>query len=49
MNITLLGAGSWAIALSVLLNENGHSVTLWEFSEKDANLLKKDREQNSKK
>jgi glycerol-3-phosphate dehydrogenase (NAD(P)+) len=48
MNITLLGAGSWAIALSVLLNENGHSVTLWEFSKKDADLLKKDREHKIK-
>ena len=48
MKITLLGAGSWAIALSVILDGNGHNVTLWEFSEKDADMLKKDREHKIK-
>ena len=27
--IGVLGAGGWGIALSVLLNQNGHEVTLW--------------------
>ncbi len=31
MNVTVLGAGSWGTALSVLLNENGHTIRLWEF------------------
>ena len=29
MNITVLGSGAWGTALSLLLLENGHSVTLW--------------------
>jgi len=28
MNISVIGAGAWGIALAVLLNDNGHSVTL---------------------
>ena len=28
-NITLLGGGSWGTALSKLLSENGHKVTVW--------------------
>ncbi|MCR4897366.1 MAG: NAD(P)-dependent glycerol-3-phosphate dehydrogenase [Lachnospiraceae bacterium] len=27
--ITVLGGGTWAIALAVLLNKNGHDVTVW--------------------
>lgn len=29
INITLLGGGSWGTALSKLLSENGHNVTVW--------------------
>ncbi len=35
MNITVLGAGSWGIALALLLNENGHNVTIWCYDEKE--------------
>ena len=28
-NVGVLGAGSWGTALSVLLTENGHQVTVW--------------------
>ena len=48
MKIGVLGAGSWAIALAVLLERNGHDVTMWEFSEKDAAMLKTDREHTIK-
>ncbi len=44
MNIGILGAGSWAIAIAALLNENGHRVTMWEYSEKDAAMLQEQRE-----
>ena len=27
--ITVLGGGSWGTALSKLLSENGHNVTVW--------------------
>lgn len=29
MKITVLGAGTWGVALSSLLRDNGHAVTLW--------------------
>ncbi|MCL2843890.1 MAG: NAD(P)-dependent glycerol-3-phosphate dehydrogenase [Chitinivibrionia bacterium] len=44
MMIGILGAGGWAIALSVLLDSNGHSVKMWEFNKKEAELLQKKRE-----
>ena len=28
-NIGIIGAGSWGIALSYLLHNNGHQVTVW--------------------
>ena len=28
-NITIIGGGSWGIALSVLLHKNGHHITVW--------------------
>ena len=28
-NVGVLGAGSWGTALSVLLHDNGHSVTVY--------------------
>lgn len=33
MNITVLGSGAWGTALSLLLVDNGHSVTLWNRDE----------------
>ena len=33
MNIGVLGAGSWGIALTELLSGNGHSVTVWSIDE----------------
>ncbi len=33
--IAVLGAGSWGLALSLVLNENHHDVTVWCFSEKE--------------
>lgn len=44
MKIGILGAGSWSIALSVLLNQNEHDVKIWEFNEKEAKLLQEKRE-----
>lgn len=42
--VTVLGGGGWAIALAVLLNDNGHEVTIWSKVEKEVEALKKDRE-----
>ncbi len=44
MKIAVLGAGGWGTTLAILLNSNGHDVTLWEFNEEYANTLKKYRE-----
>lgn len=45
MKIGILGAGSWAIALGVMLNKHrNHSVRLWEFNPADAEMLRKKRE-----
>ncbi len=44
MRIGVLGAGSWAIALTVLLHKRGHQICMWEFNPKDADMLKQKRE-----
>lgn len=41
--ITVMGFGSWGIALSCLLNENGHNVTAWEFDSRLADEIKTTR------
>lgn len=48
MNCTVLGAGSWGIALAVLLNENGHNVSLWEFNKDACDSLSNSREEKDK-
>jgi glycerol-3-phosphate dehydrogenase (NAD(P)+) len=44
VKIGILGAGSWAIALSVLLKNRGHGVAMWEFNKADAEMLALKRE-----
>ncbi|MCK5088037.1 MAG: NAD(P)H-dependent glycerol-3-phosphate dehydrogenase [Melioribacteraceae bacterium] len=44
MRISVLGAGSWGTTLAILLNINGHEVTLWEFKKSYAKALIKNRE-----
>lgn len=44
MRISVLGAGSWGTALAILLNSNGHEVTLWEYKKAYWKTLKKTRE-----
>jgi glycerol-3-phosphate dehydrogenase (NAD(P)+) len=48
MNIGILGAGSWAIALSVLLHKRGHAIVMWEYSAAEAEKLAATRELPSK-
>ena len=33
MHVSVLGAGSWGTALSIILSLNGHTVTLWNIKE----------------
>ena len=46
--IGIIGAGSWGIALAVLLNENGHAVTVWTHSEAGLEKLLSQRELKDK-
>ena len=40
-NVGVIGAGSWGTALSVLLADNGHHVTIWSIDEKEVEMLDK--------
>ncbi len=46
--ITVLGAGSWGIAVAVLIHQNGYRVSLWEFFDEDCRKIQKLREQPDK-
>ncbi len=46
--ISVLGAGSWGTALSVLLRDNGHQVTLWSALPDEVEMLRKEREHAQK-
>lgn len=47
-NVGVLGAGSWGTALSVLLHENGHQVTVWSINKEEVKMLSEKREHESK-
>lgn len=44
LNISVIGAGSWGTALSILLARNGHHVNLWGHNKREVEKLRKDRE-----
>lgn len=44
MKIGVVGAGSWGSALAILLNENGHDVTLWSYKKEQIEDMKISRE-----
>lgn len=46
--ISVLGAGSWGTALAMLLNENGHDVTIWSIDQREVKMLNEEREQKDK-
>lgn len=43
-NITVLGGGSWGIALTVLLHKNGHQITVWSALEDEIKMLQTNHE-----
>lgn len=48
MNIGILGAGSWGIALTNLLSGNGHSVKVWSIDKAEIDMLNENREHLTK-
>ncbi|MGN0161223.1 MAG: NAD(P)H-dependent glycerol-3-phosphate dehydrogenase [Lachnospiraceae bacterium] len=42
--ISVLGAGSWGTALAILLNNNGHDVTMWSVFPEELEQIKEDHE-----
>ena len=43
-NITIMGAGSWGLGLAILLNNNGHKVTVWSVFKEEVIQFAKERE-----
>lgn len=46
--ITILGAGSWGTALSILLSNNGYPVTVWSLFPEEVEMLNRFREHKDK-
>jgi glycerol-3-phosphate dehydrogenase (NAD(P)+) len=46
--IGVIGAGSWGIALSVLLHSNGHEVCIWSILEEEVKMLNETHEHKEK-
>lgn len=42
--ITILGGGSWGIALAILLHNNGHEITIWSAVPNELNMLRENHE-----
>ena len=42
--IGVMGAGSWGTALALLLNQNGHDVTIWSIDKNEVEMLRTKRE-----
>ena len=47
-NVGVIGAGSWGTALSVLLHDNGHQVTIWSIDPEEVKMLAEEREHKKK-
>lgn len=42
--VSILGGGSWGIAIAVLLHKNGHEITVWSALESEIQMLKEHHE-----
>ena len=47
-DVSIIGAGSWGIALATVLIKNGHKVTVWSIVESEIEMLKKEHEHKDK-
>ncbi len=43
MKVFVVGCGGWGMALSMLLDSNGHDVTSWSFFEEECRMLRENR------
>ena len=41
--VSIIGAGSWGLAIALVLQENGHNVIVWEFDKNVAEKLDRER------
>ncbi|MDE6365313.1 MAG: NAD(P)-binding domain-containing protein, partial [Lachnospiraceae bacterium] len=46
--VGMIGAGSWGIALSVLLHNNGHDITVWSALTDEIHMLNREHEHKDK-
>ncbi|NLM73741.1 MAG: NAD(P)H-dependent glycerol-3-phosphate dehydrogenase [Clostridiaceae bacterium] len=46
--ISIIGAGSWGTALSILLSNNGHKVRVWSIYQKEVDMILETRENKDK-
>ncbi len=44
LKVAMLGAGGWAIALSMVLLKNGHEVTMWSIAESELQEIQENRQ-----
>lgn len=47
-NVGVIGAGSWGTALSILLSDNGHQITIWSIDADEVKMLDEKREHTKK-
>ena len=40
--IGILGSGGWGVALSLILNKNGHDVKLWSYTKEEMDIINKE-------
>lgn len=48
MKVTVLGTGGWGLTLGQVLNDNGHQVSFWTFSEQEVHLLSTEHQYKDK-
>ncbi len=41
--ISVIGSGSWGVALACLLNHNGHEVKIWSFLKEEADMINNEK------
>ncbi len=46
--VSVIGAGSWGMAIAKVLDVNGHEVIVWSHREEEAERLREKRENESK-